>query len=373
MKKFSYLILLLIVFAGCKDEERDPAPVADFSYSKNNLKVNFYNKSVSSRSYYWDFGDGTSSTERDPVKTYYRAGTYTVTLKSSNSSGSNKKTEYITVSEAAPKASFSCYNNELKVSFINYSTGADSYVWDFGDGTSSLLSDPVKTYTKEGTYTVKLTAKKGSMTNTYTRNVTVAYTALSASFTYTTQAPLKAVFNNTSTGAASYSWDFGDGTTSTEKSPTHRYSAAGTYRVTLVTKNSSGTKETWMNVTVSTPAVYIAGIEYLSVGQSGKYYKAVCKDDDVFTTTWLTTTYTKMLTTSNLPYSFVLATPKLMDGLSDDDYYEIFIYWSDTSNGEGTQILRKKMYTSTIRTYPEYITLTNDPGTTQIRVLFSYK
>ena len=80
-----------------------------------------------------------------------------------------------------------------------------------------------------------------------------------------------------------------------------------------------------------------------------------------------------MLTTSNLPYSFVLATPKLMDGLSDDDYYEIFIYWSDTSNGEGTQILRKKMYTSTIRTYPEYITLTNDPGTTQIRVLFSYK
>ena len=362
-----------MVFAGCKDEERDPAPVADFSYSKNNLKVNFYNKSVSSRSYYWDFGDGTSSTERDPVKTYYRAGTYTVTLKSSNSSGSNKKTEYITVSEAAPKASFSCYSTDLRVSFTNYSTGADSYVWDFGDGTSSLLSDPVKTYTKEGTYTVRLTAKKGSLTNTYTRNVSVAYTALSASFTYTTQAPLKAVFNNTSTGAASYSWDFGDGTISTEKSPTHRYSAAGTYRVTLVTKNSSGTKETWKDVVISTPTVYVAGVEYLMVGQNGKYYKAVCKDDDVFTTTWFNTTYTKMLSSDNLPYSFVFSTPVLMDGLSDDEYYYIYVYWSNTSNGEGTQILKQKMYTSEIRQYPEYVDLISDNLSSWVRVLLSYK
>lgn len=363
-----------MVFAGCKDEERDPAPVADFSYSKNNLKVNFYNKSVSSRSYYWDFGDGTSSTERDPVKTYYRAGTYTVTLKSSNSSGSNKKTEYITVSEAAPKASFSCYSTDLRVSFTNYSTGADSYVWDFGDGTTSSSSNPIKTYAAEGTYTVKLTARKGSMTNTYTRNVTVAYTALSASFTYTTQAPLKAVFNNTSTGAASYSWDFGDGKTSTEKNPTHRYSAAGTYLVTLVVKNSSGTKETWKNVTVSNPTVYVKGLEYVEVGQSGKYYKTVIKDDDVLAPdTWLNTTYTKMLTASDMPYPFILATSKMLDELNTIDYFYVYVYWSNTSNGEGTQILKQKMYTSSIKTYPEYITLTNDLGTTQIRVLFSYK
>lgn len=212
------------------------------------------------------------------------------------------------------------------------------------------------------------------MTNTYTRNVTVAYTALSASFTYTTQAPLKAVFNNTSTGAASYSWDFGDGKTSTEKNPTHRYSAAGTYLVTLVVKNSSGTKETWKNVTVSNPTVYVKGLEYVEVGQSGKYYKTVIKDDDVLAPdTWLNTTYTKMLTASDMPYPFILATSKMLDELNTIDYFYVYVYWSNTSNGEGTQILKQKMYTSSIKTYPEYITLTNDLGTTQIRVLFSYK
>ena len=69
----------------------------------------------------------------------------------------------------------------------------------------------------------------------------------------------------------------------------------------------------------------------------------------------------------------LFATPVEMTGLSEDEYYTVYVYWSNTSNGDGTQILKQKMYTSGIQLYPNYELLINDNGDTSIMVNFSYK
>ena len=62
-----------------------------------------------------------------------------------------------------------------------------------------------------------------------------------------------------------------------------------------------------------------------------------------------------------------------MTGLDGDEYYTVYIYWNDKTSGDGTQILKQKMYTMFINLYEDDYYLANDPNTTQIRILMSYK
>jgi len=132
----------------------------------------------------WSFGDGTTSTDKNPTHTYSGAGKYTVGLTVSNAAGSNSvtKSSHINVATAlkAPVASFSASSTSgkvpLKVTFTDKSTGSPtSWRWSFGDGTSSTSRNPVHTYSKIGKYTVSLTAKnaKGSNTKTMSGYITV--------------------------------------------------------------------------------------------------------------------------------------------------------------------------------------------------------
>jgi PKD repeat protein len=146
----------------------------------------------------------------------------------------------------------------LDVTFTDTSTGATSWRWDFGDGTTFTGQNPPKhTYTTVGTYTVTLTASNPSGRSTATGTVTVKSTvpAPVASFTWsptTGTAPLAVRFTDTSTGApTSWAWTFGDGGTSTQKSPTYTFAKAGTYTVTLKATNQGGTSTRTNTVTVS--------------------------------------------------------------------------------------------------------------------------
>jgi len=134
----------------------------------------------------------------------------------------------------------------LVVHFTNSSTGATSYSWDLGNGTTSALTDVSGSYLTAGTYTVTLTAYGGGTSATHTLTITV-YPSPTVSFyaSDTSVCPGSPVtFISTTVagvaGALSYTWNFGDGYTSTLTSPTHTYNTPGYYNITLVATNSQG-------------------------------------------------------------------------------------------------------------------------------------
>ncbi len=149
----------------------------------------------------------------------------------------------------------------LTVNFTDQSSGAPtSWSWVFGDGGTSTAQNPSHAYTVTGTYTVTLTATNaaGSDGETKTNYITVnACAAPVAAFVGSPTSgsmPLTVNFTDQSTNSpTSWSWTFGDGGTSTAKNPSHIYSAAGTYSVTLTAANGCGSDpETKTNyITVS--------------------------------------------------------------------------------------------------------------------------
>jgi YVTN family beta-propeller protein len=134
----------------------------------------------------------------------------------------------------------------LNVAFTDNSTGAPtSWKWTFGDGKTSTDQNPTHKYTKVGEYTVSLTVNNAAGSNTITKSNYITVVAkpvavFSAKPTAGT-APLNVQFTDKSTGSpASWSWNFGDKSTSTIQNPTHKYTKAGKYTVSLTVKNAAG-------------------------------------------------------------------------------------------------------------------------------------
>jgi PKD repeat protein len=156
-------------------------PAADFMATPTSgvvpLTVSFTDQSTGvAAAWAWDFGDGGSSTGRNPVHTYAAAGTYTVSLMASNSGGASTctKTDLIVVLPVPLVASFTTSVPTagcapLAVSFTDTSSGpVTSWLWEFGDGSTSALQNPTHVYAGVGTYTVSLTVSNtgGSTTAT---------------------------------------------------------------------------------------------------------------------------------------------------------------------------------------------------------------
>ncbi|MBE1159394.1 PKD domain-containing protein [Dyella acidiphila] len=164
------------------------SPVANFTDTVSGLTVNFTNTSTDSggtiSSYAWNFGDGSTSTSASPSHTYTAAGTYTVSLQVTDSTGAtNTKTGSVTVSSGgsggSPVASFTDSVSGLSVAFTNTSTDTggtiSSYAWNFGDGSSSTTASPSHTYTAAGTYTVSLQVTDNTgASNSTSQSVTVS-------------------------------------------------------------------------------------------------------------------------------------------------------------------------------------------------------
>lgn len=265
------------------DTAEEVPPVANFSATPlsgvTSLQVTFTDGSTGSpTSWYWDFGDGTNSTQQNPKHTYSAVGVYMVTLTASNTAGSKTitKPSYITVTAAQQKPTASFNSNvtsgiaSLSVRFNDTSTGApNAWSWNFGDGQTSRVASPTHTYTKAGTYTVTLTVQNtaGSSTTAKSGYIRVAVppkpvAAFSGSPISGTM-PLTVQFTDTSAKSpASWRWTFGDGQTSTQQNPTHTYSKVGKYTVTLTATNTAGsntvTKSGYINVMVPPKAPFAA-------------------------------------------------------------------------------------------------------------------
>lgn len=155
-----------------------PAPTAAFTAPVLNGTVPFSVEFVDlsdglPTSWQWDFGDGTGSREKNPVHTYTRIGTYTVSLRVTNAVGVDTATRngYITVLEVPVRAAFTAATLQgtapLSVQFQDSSRGEVlMWDWEFGDGGHSADRNPLHTYTRPGTYSVQLTV--GSATGNTT-------------------------------------------------------------------------------------------------------------------------------------------------------------------------------------------------------------
>ena len=236
------------------------------------LEVTLVNDSRQASRYYWDFGDGsdTITYTLDPFVHRYvnndfsNSRDFEIILVAENFAGCMDVIRRTVTVEPAIEASFSASQvqgcHPLPVDFSNLSNGAAYYLWDFGNGTTSMDSDPSHTFTNVGvsdsTYRVWLYATAGNHVcmDSFYVDITV-HPFIRADFTFQEQvncSPSPVQFNNASVGGSVFRWDFGDGsadTTTTDMNPVHHvftnsdYSNNGLYQVTLVAENLAGCQD----------------------------------------------------------------------------------------------------------------------------------
>jgi len=230
-------------------------PTANFVVSTTaehvNTDIQFTDTSTSHgtiTSWQWDFGDGNTSTAQNPTHQYTSSGIYSISLIVTDEFDSDIiiKNNYIAI-DIPPTANFAAdkttANVNENIQFTDQSTSygtITSWQWDFGDGSTSNIQNPVHQYTASGDYTVSLTVTDEFGNDTLVRNnyITISL-VLDANFTVddttaTTSQSIQFTDQSTSSvGITSWQWDFGDGNTSTDQNPTHQYSSNGQYTVSL--------------------------------------------------------------------------------------------------------------------------------------------
>lgn len=253
-----------------------PVPVSSFNFTNNNTCAgtthNFINTSTGTgafTTYNWNFGDGNSSTGLSPTHNYAAGGTYNVTLTVTNGVGCvSTSTQTVTVlpiptaniaGDDGDGNTFWCLtpidtNSTDIVTFFNFTTGATSYSWNFGDGSpvfnTTSTASFTHAYTSYGTYTVTMTAT-GANGCTNTTTLTVVFDKfVAASFSvplieFSGCAPHIVTPVNASQNADVYVWNFGDGsppvTTTSFAAPSHTYTTGGSYTISLQASNSCNT------------------------------------------------------------------------------------------------------------------------------------
>ena len=248
---------------------------ADFNMiidSSSPCKVYFTDKSTSSGSlivgWYWTFGDGGTSTVKNPIHTYSGMGPYTVKLTITLADSTTcDYTRSITLagcrgssSGCKVSASFTSSVSGLTVSCTSTSSGSGtivSYAWTFGDGGTASTASPSHTYSTGGTYTICLTVTAvDSAGDTCTDKICTPHTVsgpspdtCDADFGYYPDSADDCImhFYSTSTSTSlitTYSWSFGDGGTITGNPRSHTYATTGYYYVCLTITDSLGCTST---------------------------------------------------------------------------------------------------------------------------------
>jgi len=263
------------------------------------LTVQFTDESTGKiTSWLWDFGDGMTSNQQNPLHTYGQICHYTVSLTVTGPSGSDTETksDYINVfTPYSPVADFEGQPTDgyapMRVQFTDLSTctatiahcwedgtsystmdvaslgGITEWSWDFGDGEKSTEQNPVHTYQNPGAYSVRLTVTgpsgSGSKGKTSYIHTTIPPHPVAdfVGIPRTGDGPLTVQFIDQSTNVNSWLWNFGDGTTSTEQNPSHTYMYQnnGDYTVSLTIQGPSGsdTKTKTNYIHLNTPSTYV--------------------------------------------------------------------------------------------------------------------
>jgi gliding motility-associated-like protein len=262
----NYTVTLVVTNAsGCNDTIvrtnyiRIQKPVLDPVISPYEgcrlLTVNFFANSTSLdsiASWFWDFGEGTTSTLRNPTNTF-DSGSYNIKLRIVTNQGC---IDSITIPNGVrvgrkPNAVFSAAPLNVcafaNVQFTDLSTGnPDEWLWDFGDNTTATQQNPTHAYQDIGLFTIRLIVYNNRCADTSILTNYIRSLPPVARFDYAVNCAVnkrQVQFTNESVLPLSQVWDFGDGTTSTLLSPNHTYASFGTYTVTLTVTNGSCTHQ----------------------------------------------------------------------------------------------------------------------------------
>ncbi len=235
----------------------EPTPTAGFTTSVFGYVVDFTNQS-SGTNYFWDFGDGATSTANNPQHTYTAEGIFTVNLYAITNCDTAVATQTVnillppTAGFNAPPTATGC--GSVDVQYTNTSSlNATSFSWSFpgGNPATSTLQNPVVNYSATGIYTATLTVSNTAGQDVVSAFVDVSITPLpTADFLFFVLPNNDVQFSDLSQNASSWLWDFGDGTTSTAQNPTHTYTIEADYTVTLTVSNDCGTVSLQQDVSV---------------------------------------------------------------------------------------------------------------------------
>jgi PKD repeat protein len=264
-----HVILTTTSFYNCTDVKTMdvtvmPVPLPQFTalpvsqiYNSAGNTVTFTNTTNDGTwNWLWKFGDGTTSTDKDPSHIYTGLGTYDVVLIAANSNCSDSVVHQVTVTPIPPVADFDsipsgCSPIELIINNTSLNTGTPgtTYRWDFGDGSTSTARNPTYTYFDPGTYRVELivtgpggVSSKSQVVNAYPSPK--AYFELAPPVVFVNDEKVR-YFNYTQ-GADNYLWEFGDGDTSKVKEPFHKYMEEGVYDVTLWAFSNNGCSDKYI-------------------------------------------------------------------------------------------------------------------------------
>jgi len=199
--------------------------------------------------------------------------TYVLTVSEHGCTGTDSlELRVLTTPNAAFTASSTVDCAHLTVAFLNLSANGVAYEWTFGDGGISNQPSPVHTYLQSGNYPVTLVAiAQGGCADTITKTdfITIE-TPGTADFRSTPEAPVEVSLPNNSTvsfydqslGAITWTWDFGDGVSSTDRNPNHTFVKPGVYYVSLTIKSANGCESTIKKgpYTVFTPELFVPNV-----------------------------------------------------------------------------------------------------------------
>ncbi len=252
-----------------KIEVLNRKPECNFSFSPETPttadSVNFddlsFDKDGQITDWRWDFGDGNQSQDKDPSHRYSDDGNYLVSLTVTDDDGKNSTIDKkIRIKNQPPTADFTYSPSKPKtedvINFKDISKDDDgeisSWSWDFGDGHTSKNPSPTHRYTENGDYTVVLTViDDDGSSDSCRKNISVKNTPPESDFTFTPSLPYSGElikFEDESIDPdgelMKYSWNFGDGSGSDKRDPTHRYKKAGKYDVVLTVEDDDGATKT---------------------------------------------------------------------------------------------------------------------------------
>ena len=308
------------------------------------LTVDFTDTIALGKKYIWRFGDGSpdvTTTVPNTSHTYLNIGNYPARVISIDSSSCNTAdTAYLTIKARNNRAIIG-YDiskippcQSLSYLFTNTSTppagspfGSTDFTWDFGDGTT-LISNAdsiMHSYASPGTYFVKLYLNDTAYCNSPDSVVKQLRVASNLVAQFQTPplgcTPYNAVFNNTSLGGQHFTWDFGDGTTSTNPMPTHLYSTPGTYSIHLTATDSltcNPIDDTTITITVIDGPVAAFNysptepkantpFQFTNLSTNAVRYKWNFGDGDTLNTTDLLTPVSHLFNTTGTFYVYLVA------------------------------------------------------------------
>ncbi|MCF8277675.1 MAG: PKD domain-containing protein [Flavobacteriales bacterium] len=275
----------------------DPIPIADFPNPTpvcNGNAVQFNDNSTGTIvSYNWDFGDGTTGQGTNPTHVYPDLGTYTVTLTTLSANGCSATATGTAEVIDGPIPVFSladgpdfCEQELLQITNSSFGPIV-TYLWDFGDGTTSTAMVPNFSYSSFGTYTVSLTVGTADQCfNTSTEDVIVhpipqaAFSSTPACFGEATGFTDSSIIPE---GAVTgWEWTFGDGSNiAYGQTPTHTYTNFGAYQVRMIAQSAMGCRDTITQLVYvnPTPVVTIDAAD-ICLGEEAVFVNSTVPNDN---------------------------------------------------------------------------------------------